>query len=190
MFYCFIVQEDHRDFLSFLWFEDNNPSMQITEYLMKMHAFGNSPSPAVAIYGLRNTTLHGAKVQGAEAKQIHCEKFLCQRWAFLFFHWRRSHVCPETNKGNVSRVMHQVTQNSIQQPCCDGHLSSRSEGQKPSGSGDNWRPLATKAESRTHLEPAVWHFRLPRIQRTEAIHKKGNLVYCQWPLSPWNICHL
>ncbi|KAI4903062.1 hypothetical protein NFI96_009858 [Prochilodus magdalenae] len=45
MFYCFIVQEEHRDFLRFLWFEDNNPSKQITEYRMKVHVFRNSPFP-------------------------------------------------------------------------------------------------------------------------------------------------
>ena len=26
MFYCFIVQKEHRDFLRFLWFEGNNPN--------------------------------------------------------------------------------------------------------------------------------------------------------------------
>lgn len=68
MFYCFIVQEDHRDFLRFLWLEDNVPSKRITEYRMKVHVFGNSPSPAVAIYGLRRAALHGEKEHGAEAK--------------------------------------------------------------------------------------------------------------------------
>lgn len=29
MFYCFIVREDHHDFLRFLWFKDNDPTKQI-----------------------------------------------------------------------------------------------------------------------------------------------------------------
>ena len=45
MFHCFIVREDHRDFLRFLWFHNNDPDSD--------NVFGNSPSPALAIYGLR-----------------------------------------------------------------------------------------------------------------------------------------
>ena len=45
MFHCFIVLEDHRDFLRFLWFHNNDPDSD--------NVFGNSPSPALAIYGLR-----------------------------------------------------------------------------------------------------------------------------------------
>lgn len=75
MFYCFILQEDHCDFLRFLWFEDNDPSKRITEYRMKVHVFGNSPSPAVAIYGLRRAALHGENEHGAEAKQFIMRNF-------------------------------------------------------------------------------------------------------------------
>lgn len=53
MFYAFVVREDHRDYLRFLWFKDNNLSSNVTEFRMKVHVFGNSPSPSVAIYGLR-----------------------------------------------------------------------------------------------------------------------------------------
>lgn len=31
MFHSFIVREDHRDFLRFLWFKDNEPSNEIVE---------------------------------------------------------------------------------------------------------------------------------------------------------------
>ncbi|XP_056093862.1 uncharacterized protein LOC130072671 [Rhinichthys klamathensis goyatoka] len=75
MFYCFIVQEDHRDFLRFLWFKDNDPNKHITEYRMKVHVFGNSPSPAVAIYGLRRAALHGVKEQDSEATQFVMRNF-------------------------------------------------------------------------------------------------------------------
>lgn len=53
MFYAFVVREDHRDYLRFLWYKDNNLDNDITEFRMKVHIFGNSPSPLVAIYGLR-----------------------------------------------------------------------------------------------------------------------------------------
>ncbi|KAI4900717.1 hypothetical protein NFI96_009187 [Prochilodus magdalenae] len=85
MFYYFIVQEEHRDFLRFLWFEDNNPSKQITEYRMKVHVFGNSPSPAVAIYGLRKAALHGEKEHGSEPKQFIMRNFFTLTMGFPLF---------------------------------------------------------------------------------------------------------
>ena len=42
--------EAHRDFL---WFHNNDPDSDIVDYRMCVHDFDNSPSPAVAIYGLR-----------------------------------------------------------------------------------------------------------------------------------------
>ncbi|KAK0150328.1 hypothetical protein N1851_008573 [Merluccius polli] len=38
-------------------FPDNNPSKDIVEYRMRVHVFGNCPSPAVAIYCLRQSVL-------------------------------------------------------------------------------------------------------------------------------------
>lgn len=55
MFYSFHVEVDHRDFLRFLWYRDNDPNQELVEYRMKAHVFGNSPSPAVAAYGLKRT---------------------------------------------------------------------------------------------------------------------------------------
>lgn len=63
MFYCFIVREDHRDFLRFLWFKNNDPSKQIVDYHMKRHVFGDSPSPAVTICGLQRAVLLGEGIQ-------------------------------------------------------------------------------------------------------------------------------
>ncbi|KAF7694078.1 hypothetical protein HF521_007831 [Silurus meridionalis] len=60
MFYCFRVREKDRDFLRFLWFENNDLSKAIADYRMNVHVFGNSPSPAVAIHGLHKS------VQGNE----------------------------------------------------------------------------------------------------------------------------
>lgn len=53
MFHCFLVREDHRNFLRFLWHKDNDLEKEIIEYRMGVHVFGNSPSPAVATLGLR-----------------------------------------------------------------------------------------------------------------------------------------
>lgn len=75
MFYCFIVREDHRDFLRFLWFRDNDPDKQIVDYRMKVHVFGNSPSPAVAIYGLRRAVLLGEDKHDTEVKQFVIRNF-------------------------------------------------------------------------------------------------------------------
>jgi len=55
MLYCFYVQESHRNFLRFMWFEDNDPEKNLVEYRISVHIFGNSPSAAIATYGLRET---------------------------------------------------------------------------------------------------------------------------------------
>ncbi|XP_076862530.1 uncharacterized protein LOC143514793 [Brachyhypopomus gauderio] len=60
MFYCFLVKEEDRNFLRFLWYEDNDLSKNIVDYRMRVHVFGNRPSPAVAINGLHQS------VQGGE----------------------------------------------------------------------------------------------------------------------------
>ncbi len=70
MFYCFKVREDHQNFLRFLWFKDNDLSKEITEYRMTVHVFGNSPSPAVAIFRIRRAAEFGEKEYGRQAKQF------------------------------------------------------------------------------------------------------------------------
>ena len=70
MFYGFKVREDHRHFLRFLWYKDNNPDKEIIDYWMTVHVFGNSPSPAVATYGLRKAAEHGEIEHGTDAKHF------------------------------------------------------------------------------------------------------------------------
>ena len=53
MFYSFRVDKHHRDFLRFLWHRDNDLKKELIPYRMTVHVFGNSPSPSVAIYGLK-----------------------------------------------------------------------------------------------------------------------------------------
>ena len=55
MFHNFQVHRDHRNFLRFFWYRDNNPNLDLIEYRMTVHVFGNTPSPAVATYGLRKS---------------------------------------------------------------------------------------------------------------------------------------
>ena len=43
----------HRNFFRFFWYLDNDPDSELVEYRMRVHVFGNSPSPSVASYGLR-----------------------------------------------------------------------------------------------------------------------------------------
>ena len=55
MFYSFHVREDHRNVVTFLWYRDNDPVKDLIEYRMRVHVFGNSPSPDVATYALRKS---------------------------------------------------------------------------------------------------------------------------------------
>ncbi|KAK3739372.1 hypothetical protein QZH41_004769 [Actinostola sp. cb2023] len=68
MFHSFKVKKEHRDFLRFLWYKDNDPHGDIAEYRMKVHIFGNTSSPAVANYGLRKTAEIGEAEFGSDAK--------------------------------------------------------------------------------------------------------------------------
>lgn len=61
MFYCFRVREDHKDFLRFLWYKDNDFHKPLIEYRMNVHVFGNRPSPAVATFGLRKAVTFASK---------------------------------------------------------------------------------------------------------------------------------
>ncbi|KAK3542225.1 hypothetical protein QTP86_018786, partial [Hemibagrus guttatus] len=70
MFHSFIVKEADRGFLCFLWFKENDTSKEIIEYRMRVHVFGNSPSPAVAIYGLRQAAAYDEKEYGSDAKHF------------------------------------------------------------------------------------------------------------------------
>ena len=68
MFHSFMVKEEHRDYLRFLWFKDHQLDGDIVEYRMKVHVFGNCPSPAVAIYGMKRTAVEGEEEYGADAR--------------------------------------------------------------------------------------------------------------------------
>lgn len=70
MFYCFMVDADHRRYLRFIWHKDNDFEKPLVDYQMKVHVFGNSPSPAVATYGLRKTADIAEEKYGKDMKKI------------------------------------------------------------------------------------------------------------------------
>lgn len=70
MFHCFVVKEDHRDFLRFLWYRNNDPNSNIVDYRMRVHLFGNSPSPAVAVYGLQRAAKEAEAKYGSDARRL------------------------------------------------------------------------------------------------------------------------
>ena len=74
MFHSFHVDPAHRDLLRFLWFKDNDPSQEIVKYRMTVHLFGNSPSPAVATFGMRKTADDGESY-GTDVKKFICKDF-------------------------------------------------------------------------------------------------------------------
>ncbi|XP_021359868.1 uncharacterized protein LOC110454597 [Mizuhopecten yessoensis] len=66
MFHCFYVQEKDRDFLSFLRHRNNDPELELVEYRMRVHTFGNSPSPAIATFGMRRAVSSVKEVYGED----------------------------------------------------------------------------------------------------------------------------
>ncbi|XP_056909568.1 uncharacterized protein LOC130537099 [Takifugu flavidus] len=69
MFYCFIVQEEHRDYLRYLWYEENDVNKKVVEFRMKVHVLGNSPSPAVAISCMRRAAETGEEEHGSDTRR-------------------------------------------------------------------------------------------------------------------------
>lgn len=70
MFYGFLVRPEHRDYLRFLWHKDNDLSKEVQEYRMRVHVFGNRPSPAVAIYCLRRAIFKGEPKFGTDTRHF------------------------------------------------------------------------------------------------------------------------
>ncbi|KAM4691904.1 uncharacterized protein WCC33_016712 [Rhinophrynus dorsalis] len=70
MFHYFLVREDTRNYLRFLWYKNDDIDGEVTECRMKVHVFGNSPSPAVANYGLRRTAREGEEEYGKDGRNL------------------------------------------------------------------------------------------------------------------------
>ena len=67
MFYSFFVNPEHRDFLRFLWFENNDLDGPIVVYRMNVYLFGAVSSPGVSNFGLKATAEKGREIHGHEA---------------------------------------------------------------------------------------------------------------------------
>ena len=70
MFHSFFVDPKHIDLLKFYWFRDNDPKNEIIPYRALVHIFGNKPSPAVANFALKFTTLHPDSIKLEKASSI------------------------------------------------------------------------------------------------------------------------
>ena len=75
MFYSFLVEEKDRDFLRFFWYAENDPSKDLVEYRMRVHVFGNSPSPAVANFGLCKTAEVSESIFGTDVRNFVSNNF-------------------------------------------------------------------------------------------------------------------
>ncbi|XP_053375012.1 uncharacterized protein LOC128547190 [Mercenaria mercenaria] len=70
MFFQFRVHEAHRNYLRFIWFKNNDPEQELVEYRMCSHVFGNSPSPAIAAYGLKKTAAEMEPIFGSDVREF------------------------------------------------------------------------------------------------------------------------
>ncbi|XP_078311581.1 uncharacterized protein LOC144618784 [Crassostrea virginica] len=70
MFHCFYVRPDHRNYLRFFWHHDNDFNQELREYRMRVHVFGNKPSPSVATYGLHKTAVAAKDSFGPEVTEF------------------------------------------------------------------------------------------------------------------------
>lgn len=70
MFHCLTVKKEHRDFLRFLWYKDKQIGNRLIDYRMKVHVFGNSPSPAIATLGLKKIAEMSEESHGLDVRQF------------------------------------------------------------------------------------------------------------------------
>lgn len=62
-----IVNEEHRDFLHFLWWNNGNTRKEPLEYRMTLHLFGATSSPGCANLGLKSAAEDNVENIGEEA---------------------------------------------------------------------------------------------------------------------------
>ena len=67
MFYQFFVNEEHRDYLSFLWWDDDDYSVEPSVYRMTVHLFGAVSSPGCANFGMKKAADDGEEQLGKPA---------------------------------------------------------------------------------------------------------------------------
>ena len=69
------VNEEHRDLLRFLWWEQRDTTKAPPEYRMTVHLFGATCSPGCANLALRNAADDGVNEFGLEAASFIKENF-------------------------------------------------------------------------------------------------------------------
>lgn len=75
MFHQVHVNEEHRDLLRFLWWEQGDTSKEPTEYRMTVHLFGATSSPGCANLALRTAADDGVDEFGIETASFIKENF-------------------------------------------------------------------------------------------------------------------
>ena len=75
MFHNFHVNPEHRNYLRFLWFQNNNPEEPIVDHRMNVHLFGNVSSPAIATFGIRMAVRDGDTPCDDDVSQFVCRDF-------------------------------------------------------------------------------------------------------------------
>ncbi|XP_062583636.1 uncharacterized protein LOC134245361 [Saccostrea cucullata] len=75
MFHCFQVEERHRNFLRFFWYKYNDINNPLIEFRMRVHVFGNSPSPAFAVYCLRKAACAKEDIFGPDVTDFVSRNF-------------------------------------------------------------------------------------------------------------------
>lgn len=70
MFHQFIVHENERDYLRFLWWPNGDVKKEPKEYRMKVHLFGATSSPGCASYGLKYMASQGKEANPSAAQFI------------------------------------------------------------------------------------------------------------------------
>ena len=129
MFYSFYVNPEHRDYLRFLWYKDNDPQKQVIEYRMNVHLFGNGPSPAVATFGLRKTAVEGEEKYGEEVKDFVHRNFYVNYGVSSYC--RRSYqTCHQCQK-RPSIVKSKAAQSRFQLRRCYGNPFNRRQSKRP-----------------------------------------------------------
>ena len=70
MFYQFHVNEEHRNYLRFLWWKNGDITTETQEYRVTVHLFGAVSSPACANFALKRTAEDGENEFGKKASEF------------------------------------------------------------------------------------------------------------------------
>ena len=101
MFYQFRVNEEHRNFLRFLWYKDDKVDFDPIEYRMKVHLFGAVSSPGCANFALQRAAEDGEQEFGTANSRLYQTGLLCRRRLNLGTNYRRSCGSDNEHQGTL-----------------------------------------------------------------------------------------